>query len=72
MKRSRLLLITLFTLLLTGMILARAGWLGVRANLSPHRGAHSSAQHLKSLSSEAVWRWRNAEPQHWRACLLQR
>jgi hypothetical protein len=24
------------------------------------------------LASEAAWRWRQCQPAHWRACVLQR
>jgi hypothetical protein len=75
MKRWGLILATCLSLLLSGFVLAHPGWLQAR----PHRttlarsleiGARASAS--DKLASEAGWRWRQCQPNHWRACMLQR
>jgi hypothetical protein len=74
MKRHSLLFVTLFTLLLTGGVLPHTGWLTSRsAHASPSHGAetHGHARSRDPLASDAAWRWRQCQPTHWRACLLQ-
>ncbi len=72
MKRPVWLLVTILTLLLTGLVLTWAGWLQAEAP-KPVSGWRSDS-HVKNhdaLTSEAAWRWRRCQPTHWRACLLQ-
>jgi hypothetical protein len=74
MKRPGLLFATLLTLLLTGSVLARAGWLSSRSSRAEARAPEEAPGHVRSHSapsSEAVWRWHDAQPNHWRAYLLQ-
>ena len=79
MKRPGLLIATLGVLLLTGLTLYHAGW------LTPAAAGHLSSRHAAllpaapvaevqgpdPLASDAAWRWRQCQPLHWRACLLQ-
>jgi hypothetical protein len=80
MKRPGLFLATFGFLLLTGITLFQAGW------LTPAAAGHlPSSRHAALLpaapiaevkgpdpfTSDAAWRWRECQPQHWRACLLQ-
>jgi hypothetical protein len=74
MKRCALVFVTLFTLVLTGVILPRT------AGSSPHssrigwlHGApvHDPVKVRSFLDTEAGWRYRHGLPTHWRACLLQ-
>jgi len=64
MKRRGLLVVTVLTLLLTAVVLASAA--------SPRRldstGALRSAN---SFDGETAVRYRQCQPTHWRACLLQ-
>jgi hypothetical protein len=66
MKLRTLILVTLATLVLTGTVLARAGWFQAHAGIVRGPGRART-----SLSSAAVWRWQHSEPNHWRACVLQ-
>lgn len=69
MNRPAFFLATVFTLLLTGLVLGRTGWFRARldrADVHGHVKAHDS------LTSDAAWRWRHGQATHWRACLLQR
>lgn len=62
MSRCGLLAVSLFALLLTGIVLAHSG----RADDDPRtpRSPHS-------LSGDTALRYRQAQPRHWRAYLLQ-
>jgi hypothetical protein len=73
MRRHSLLFVTLFTLLVTGTILPHSAWLNARSSHSPVRDAelHSHVRGHDPLSSQAALRWRQCQPTHWRACLLQ-
>jgi hypothetical protein len=67
MKNSSLLVVTLATVLLTGLVLPHTGWLSAS---SPHHG-EARVRNRDPLTSEAGWRWQQGQPTHWRACLLQ-
>jgi hypothetical protein len=67
MMRSGLLVVTLATVLVTGLVVPRSAWLGSH---SAHH-ADGPVRGRDSLSSEAGWRWQQGQPTHWRACLLQ-
>jgi hypothetical protein len=73
MKRHGLLVATLLTLLLTGFVLPTSGWLNARASRSsPHSGdCLNHAKAADPYATDACWRWRQNQPNHWRACLLQ-
>ncbi len=74
MKRPGLPLATLLTLLLTGLVLAQAGWLGNRScHAASRRRAELSSQARANdpFTSQAALRYRQCQPSHWRACLLQ-
>jgi hypothetical protein len=64
MKRRGLLVVTLLTLLLTGVVLASAA--------SP-RSLDSSGilRSRNPFDGETAIRYRQCQPTHWRACLLQ-
>ena len=66
MKRSALLIVTALTLLLTGALLARGRGDGPsrRESASPSKSRHG-------FTDEAIIRYRQGQPTHWRACLLQ-
>jgi hypothetical protein len=64
MKRRSLLVVTSFTLLLTGVVLARAG-----SYRCTQAGDSIRAHH--AFSGEAAIRYRQSQPTHWRACVLQ-
>jgi hypothetical protein len=73
MKRFRLPLISLFTLL-TSALLARSGWLSPPSDgltsQTPLTRAGNARSH-SSLSSETLWRWQSGQPHHWRSQMLQ-
>ena len=67
-------LVTILTLCLTGLVLTWAGWLHAESPKAISSRRSDSAAHVKShesLTSDAAWRWRRCQPNHWRACLLQ-
>jgi hypothetical protein len=73
MKRCGLILATLLSLLLTGFTTTRVGWLGSRPG-RPSAPRHASTTQPKDdepLSGEAALRYRQCQPTHWRACLIQ-
>jgi hypothetical protein len=74
MRRHGLLVTTASTVLVTGLILPQLGWFIARPlRGSPPRSADTYA-HTKSreaLLSEAAFRWRQCQPSHWRAWVLQ-
>jgi hypothetical protein len=65
MKRPGLLVAALLVLPLAGVALYRAGW------CSPP-GPPPTPPTRDERLSEAAWRWRDCQPNHWRDCLLQR
>lgn len=67
MRRRGLLLLTLLSLSLTVTVQAL---LAKPAGRRPALVAQARAQ--DTLSSEALCRFRQGQPHHWRACLLQR
>jgi hypothetical protein len=66
-------------LLATTVCLVFTGWLTDYSNRLPSHSLHASPRRVGEvegtvhsfLATEAGWRWRNCEPKHWRACLLQ-
>jgi hypothetical protein len=76
MKRPGLFVATAGSLLLTALTLQQAGW------LTPHAAGHVASPRPSApvaevktsdpVLSDAAWRWRAGQPQHWRDCLLQR
>ena len=74
MKRNLWVLITALTVLLTAVILTRAGRLGLTRSLHacPRRvEVRGHAQAGDPMMSIAALRWLRGQPNHWRACLLQ-
>jgi hypothetical protein len=67
MKRSGLLVVTLATIVFTGLVLPHTGWLGSCSA----RHAETTGRNRSPWSNEAAWRWQQGQPTHWRACLLQ-
>ena len=71
MKRHGLLIVTLFTVGLTGFLMLTVSG----ASGSPHRPslprhAESASLTRPHLQDESVRRWLQGEPRHWRDCLL--
>jgi hypothetical protein len=73
MKRSSLFLATLVSILLTGFVLPTTGWVGARSPRANHHVSESTGQAsaCDPFQSDAAWRWRHCQPNHWRACLLK-
>ncbi|HXG13168.1 MAG TPA: hypothetical protein VNK04_25650 [Gemmataceae bacterium] len=74
MKRRHLVLSTLLTLLLAGIVLVQTGWFDDHPPPHPDRPPHVipiQAVPNDRLTTEAIQRWRTGQPRHWRACLLQ-
>jgi hypothetical protein len=74
MHRSSLLSLTAFTVVLTGIVLCKAGWF--RAPACPP-DAPRAALDLRAGSAldgdeDAAHRYRVGGVRHWRACLIQR
>jgi len=64
MKRTRLLVLTLCTVALTGAMIVHQSSRGVRSA--------SPAVHADDpYSSPAAYRCKRCQPHHWRACMLQ-
>jgi hypothetical protein len=64
MKRRGLLVVTALTLLLTGVVLARAA--------SPRRSDSAGSARLRNpFDGQTAIRYRQCQPTHWRAFLLQ-
>ena len=60
--------VSVLTLLLSGVLLARAAWRdhpGVRASQRPASNA------VGSPDGAAGWHYRHSQPTHWRSCMLQ-
>jgi hypothetical protein len=74
MTRSALFLLTAVTVLLTALVL-QAGLLPRRPGrlAALRRGAllTPAARAEDPLTSDAAWRYRHCQANHWRACLLQ-
>jgi hypothetical protein len=71
MKHFVWVLTTLSTMACTGLVLANSCWFqdGPAPTPSGKSAAHAKAD--DSLAPDAVWRWRQCQPTHWRACVLQ-
>jgi hypothetical protein len=67
MTKSRLLLVALFTVVLSGAALARSQWPS-----SSTSEATPSVEAADAFDSPAAWRYRQSQPSHWRNCMLQR
>lgn len=65
MRRPGLLLVTVGTLLLTGLTLVQAGWFDAAAAA---RSAKPEA--AATFATDVPWNWRDCGPRHWRGCLL--
>ena len=63
MKRRSLIIVLAATLFLTGLVFARAA--GTR------RASSDSARNRHQLSADMAIRFRQGQPTHWRALLLQ-
>ena len=73
MKRWGWVLTTLFTLILTGFVLSRAGWFtGHHPGRFASRRSELHARVHDPLTSDAALRWRRGQPAHWRMLILQR
>jgi len=72
MKRIVWVVTTICTLICTGFVLANSCWFQPRSAPAHSWQPSSRTEANDSLSSEAVWRWRQCQPTHWRACILQR
>jgi hypothetical protein len=65
MRRSGLLVAAVLVLPLTALTLREAGG-------RPTPAAAPAARGQGERLRQAVWRWRDGGPRHWRDCLLQR
>ncbi len=75
MKGLSLFFATSLTVVLTGVVLCKSGWLSSpRAAAVGRRCVEIGAQAPIQDASyrEAAARWRRGQPAHWRMCLLQR
>ncbi|HYT92329.1 MAG TPA: hypothetical protein VEL76_26685 [Gemmataceae bacterium] len=75
MKRRGLFLVTLVTLLFSGICMARAGWFnGPPSGRSAARltQARGQARAFDPMASQAAWRYRRGQPSNWRSVLLYR
>jgi hypothetical protein len=74
MKRRGLLVATVFACFLTGTSFTQVHRPGSRVNRpTPVRSsmAHASEERYDPLTSAVARRWRQSQPSHWRALLLQ-
>jgi hypothetical protein len=63
------LVLTVFTVLLTGLLAVYAGWFsGSRGSRHPDLRSQAKARDL--VTTEAAWRYRRYQPVHWRALFL--
>lgn len=74
MARSTLWPITFVTVLFTGLVLSKTGWLTSRAQAAQPRPTEVRPVLIKAeaLNSEALAYWANGGTRHWRQCVLQR
>lgn len=74
MARSSLWPVTFITVLFTGLVLSRSGWLTSRAQASQPRPAEARPLIVKAetMSPEGLAYWANGGTRHWRQCVLQR
>jgi hypothetical protein len=71
MKRRGLFLVTVLSLLCSGVLMARAGW------FSPGRAARTASRAAQArafdpLTSQAAWRYRRGQASNWRTVLMYR
>jgi hypothetical protein len=73
MKLRGLILVTLLTLVVTGLTLSQARWFAAPTGRALFRRpvSHRHAEARDPFDTAAAWRWRQCQPTHWRACLLQ-
>jgi hypothetical protein len=75
MKKRGLFLVTVVTLLLSGICMARAGWFSDHpSGRSTPRvvGARGQAKTFDPMASQAAWRYRRGQPSNWRLMLMYR
>jgi hypothetical protein len=65
MRRPGLVLVTVGTLLLTGLTLVQAGWFDAGAAATRPAKPESA-----TFATDVPWNWRDCGPRHWRGCLL--
>lgn len=71
MRKTSLIAVTVFTLLLTSVALLRAGWFDP-AGSQKRSPARVAAARGDLFSSEAGWFYRRAQPAHWKYLMLKR
>jgi len=74
MKKRSLLLLTVFTILCTGLGMTGAGWFSATSSGrqgARHADPRSHAKAQVPAITEAAWRYRRSQPVHWRAMMLQ-
>jgi hypothetical protein len=74
MRKRGLLIVTVFTVLLTGVLSTYAGWFSGNHPVRPayhHPDPRSHAKARDSMTTDAAWRYRHCQPVHWRALMLQ-
>jgi hypothetical protein len=75
MRRWGLVFATSLSLLLTGLVTAHSSGRstrGPRSGLGRTLESHMRAKTSGVFSTSAAWRWHQCQPNHWRACVLQR
>jgi hypothetical protein len=75
MKKRGLFLVTVLSLALSALGMARAGWFS--STRGARAGAHSAQVHTPAkgfdpLSSEAAWRYRRGQASNWRTVSIYR
>jgi hypothetical protein len=68
MKRIGLIVATVVTVLLPGVLLARAAWADPPAATSP---APATPATRDVLVGPTGWHYLHSQPTHWRSCMLQ-
>jgi hypothetical protein len=70
MNKRGYVILTVLCLLATGLGMNGAGWFS-GAHARRHCGARSQASAQAASMTESAWRYRHAQPVHWRAMVLQ-
>ena len=71
MKRRGLFLVTVCSLVLTGLFMARAGWFS--AGHAARSGARAApTRTFDPMTSQAAWRYRHGQAANWRSVYFYR
>jgi len=74
MKRRGLFLLTVLSLVLSGLWMSRAGWFASRAAARSGRAAQarSQARPFDPMNTQAAWRYRHGQASNWRTVAIYR